>query len=66
MNSASQVGMNGHMSGIVWFMEIFSVIFVLAVFVFYFMLKQRIKKKKAAGDAKAAGDKPAGKQANNP
>jgi uncharacterized membrane protein len=61
MNSASQAGVQGHMSGILWFMELFSVVFVLAVFVFYFLLKQRIKKKKAADNAKAAGEKPAGK-----
>ena len=36
------------MDGLVWFMEIGSVLFVLAVFVFYFILKQRIKKRKAA------------------
>jgi len=36
------------MGGLVWFMEIGSILFVLAVFVFYFILKQRIKKRKAA------------------
>ena len=49
--------MHGHMSGILWFMEIFSVVFVLAVFVFYFMLKRQIKKKKAAASAVITGKK---------
>ena len=57
MGSSSEAGMHGHMSGILWFMEIFSVIFVLAVFVFYFMLKRRIKKKKAAAGSETAGKK---------
>jgi len=57
MASSTEAGMQGHMSGILWFMEIFSVIFVLAVFVFYFMLKRRINKKKAAA-AETAGKKP--------
>lgn len=62
MGASSEPGLHGHMSGILWFIEIFSVVFVLAVFVFYFMLKQRIKKKKtAAAEAerkKAKGEKP--------
>jgi len=53
MGSSSEAGLHGHMGGIVWFMEIFSVIFVLAVFVFYFILKLRINKKKAAAAAQA-------------
>ena len=57
MASSTEAGMQGHMSGILWFMEIFSVIFVLAVFVFYFMLKRRINKKKAAAGAETAGKK---------
>jgi uncharacterized membrane protein len=61
MGSSSEVGMHGHMSGILWFMEIGSVVFVLAVFVFYFMLKRRIKKKKTtvaapSEDKKASGE----------
>jgi len=47
-SSSSEAGLHGHMDGLVWFMEIGSVLFVLAVFVFYFILKQRIKKRKAA------------------
>ena len=57
MASSSEAGMHGHMSGILWFMEIFSVVFVLAVFVFYFMLKRQIKKKKAAASAVITGKK---------
>lgn len=64
MSSSSQVGAHGHMSGILWFMEIFSVVFVLAVFVFYFMLKLRIKKKKAAALAEAQRKKATGEYAN--
>ena len=60
MNSSSQAGVHGHMSGILWFMEIFSVVFVLAVFVFYFMLKRRINKKKAAGAREGRMDKTRG------
>jgi uncharacterized membrane protein len=61
MGSTSDPGLHGHMGGLVWFMEIFSVVFVLAVFVFYFILKRRIKKQKAATAAeikekKASGD----------
>jgi uncharacterized membrane protein len=60
MNSSSQAGVHGHMSGILWFMEIFSVVFVLAVFVFYFMLKRRINKKKAADGKEGREEKPRG------
>lgn len=60
MGSSSEAGLHGHMSGILWFMEIFSVAFVLAVFVFYFMLKRRIKKKKAAAGAEAGEKKAPG------
>ena len=61
MGSSSEAGMHGHLGGIVWFMEVFSIVFVLAVFVFYFILKRRIKKRKAATAAeikekKASGD----------
>ena len=52
--------MHGHMSGILWFMEIFSVVFVLAMFVFYFLLKRRIKKKKTAAMAQSKGEKAPG------
>ena len=54
MGSTTEAGVHGHMSGILWFMEIFSVVFVLAVFVFYFMLKRRINKKKAERRAETA------------
>jgi len=47
MGTASEAGLHGHMSGLLVFMEIFSIVFVLAVFVFYFLLKHRIKKRKA-------------------
>lgn len=46
MGTAYEAGLHGHMSGLLVFMEIFSVVFVLAIFVFYFLLKRRIKKKK--------------------
>jgi uncharacterized membrane protein len=46
MGGSSGAELHSHMGGLVWFMELFSVFFVLAVFVFYFMLKRRIKKKK--------------------
>ena len=57
MGSSTEAGMHGHMSGILWFMEIFSVVFVLAVFVFYFLLKRRINKKKTGVVTEAARKK---------
>ena len=60
MGSSSEAGMHGHMSGILWFMEIFSVVFVLAMFVFYFMLKRWIKKKKTAAVAQSKAKKAPG------
>ncbi|MEJ2652659.1 MAG: hypothetical protein P8173_12920 [Gammaproteobacteria bacterium] len=56
--AASEGGLHGHMGGLVWFMEIASVVFVLAVFVFYFMLKRSIKKKKAASAVETKEKKP--------
>ncbi len=47
MGAASETGIHGHMSGLLVFMEILSVVSVLAIFIFYFLLKRRIKKKKA-------------------
>jgi len=40
--------MHAHMSSVLWMVEVFWVAGFLAVFVFYFMIKRRIKKKKAA------------------
>jgi len=61
MGSSSEAGMHGgHMSGILWFMEIGSVVFVLAVFVFYFILKRRIKKKKITAAAQSEAKKAPG------
>ena len=60
MPSSSEAGLQGHMGGLVWFMEIASVIFVLAVFVFYFMIKRSIKKKKAASASETKEKKSSG------
>jgi beta-lactamase regulating signal transducer with metallopeptidase domain len=46
--------MHAHMSGVLWAVEVLWVAGFLAVFVFYLILKRRIKKKKAAAEANAA------------
>ena len=60
MSSSSEAGLHGHMDGLVWFMEIGSVLFVLAVFVFYFILKRQVKKRKAATTLESKEKKTAG------
>jgi phosphotransferase system glucose/maltose/N-acetylglucosamine-specific IIC component len=58
--ASSEGGLHGHMGGLVWFMEIGSVLFVLAVFVFYFLLKRSIKKKKSAISSEIKEKRPPG------